>query len=309
MINHHEVPYASLWGSADFQKAPKHHVAWYHVQWFHRFHQSHKKKTHRFFSEKLWNSTRQICFQTEECGKLHNVADRFRHTPSIKNLLATADFALVKVFSSNILSLEFAVSCPPWKWSQDFVVSAFISCSDHKYGSLMVRMCCVIESAKLKIDKVWTLQTCLNIFFKASFIGSTDLEIAMRTEISTHQLSSQHCPKALLKCLRWLGQASSWWIWGGIHEAIRHLLDLPATCHPKYPWQVIIIENAYLPAMRDTDLLTELFGSLANIFKCSISLGHLPIFNLLYMKLWRVKFLRNCVFARWHYRVMYRHIT
>lgn len=171
-----------------------------------------------------------------------------------------------------------------------FVVSAFISCSDHKYGSLMVRMCCVIESAKLKIDKVWTLQTCLNIFFKSKFYwinGFGDSYEDRNIYPSTFKPTLSQGPSEVSEVL---GQASSWWIWGGIHQAIRHLLDLPATCHPKYPWQVIIIENAYLPAMRDTDLLTELFGSLANIFKCSISLGHLPIFNLLYMKLWRVKF-------------------
>lgn len=84
-------------GSADFQKASKNHVAWYHVQWFHRFHE-----------KKCWNSTRLIhvldrrVWQAPQCGR--QVQTYFKH----KNLLVTTDFALVKVFNSNILSLEFA---------------------------------------------------------------------------------------------------------------------------------------------------------------------------------------------------------
>ena len=84
-------------GSADFQKASNKHAA-YHVQWFHRFHESHGKKTLIFFEKNMKLHTGYV-FLTEECGKLHKVADRFRHT---------TDFAVVKVFSSNILSLEFA---------------------------------------------------------------------------------------------------------------------------------------------------------------------------------------------------------
>ena len=106
-------------GSADFQKAPKNHVAWYHVQWFHRFHESHENKTQIFFWKALKLHTSNMF--SIECGKLHEVADRFRHTPSIKtyNLLRTLQ--LSKFFNSNILSLEFAGSCLPWTWWQDLL--------------------------------------------------------------------------------------------------------------------------------------------------------------------------------------------
>jgi len=120
MINHHEVPYASLWAPRTFKR--RRNTTWPGtLSSGSTGSVSPMKKNTVFFLRKSLETphvkyvfNRRV-WQAPQCGG--QVQTYFKH----KNLLATADFALVKVFSSNILSLEFAVSCPPWKWSQDLL--------------------------------------------------------------------------------------------------------------------------------------------------------------------------------------------
>ena len=62
---------------------------------------------HVFFDQRAW--------QAPQCG------GQIQAYLNCNRFLVTTDFARVKVFSSNILSLEFAVSCLPWTWWQDLL--------------------------------------------------------------------------------------------------------------------------------------------------------------------------------------------
>ena len=200
-------------GSADFQKAPKHHVAWYHVRWFHRFHRCPWKKTQIFFWKKSWNSTRQICFQPKSVtsSAMWRIGSDILQAEKLTSYygLCTCQSFQFKYSEPWICGLM-----PTVEMVTGFVVSAFISCSDHKYGSLMVhlmvQMCCVLESAKLKIDKVWTLQTCLNIFWKSKFYwinGFGDSYEDRNIYPSTFKPTLSQGPSEVSEVL---GQAPSW---------------------------------------------------------------------------------------------------
>ena len=138
----------------------------------------------------------------------------------------------------------------------------------------------------------------------------------MRTEISTHRLSSQHCPKALLKFLRCWDRLQVDEFWAGPMKQTFVRLARPATCHPQISLNAKHGRSSSSRMHTCQPCATRIFWR-----SCLGACGHFQMFNQsgafanfqltlhenVKSEEWCFKEL--CVCKMTHNRVMYRHIT